>query len=175
MWRREGMGDIHVVMVAVEHEGFTREEHRDDLQGLGEAGDANRWRVERCAVRFVVRFQPPCAESEFDPATGELVKGGDLAGEPDRVVEVVGEDVRTNPQRGCRQRGRRHSGERTCCSHRWMIANRENGIAEVLDAASVFWPSLEIRRQLRRPDAESERPHARAVYGVDSSRGRVCG
>ena len=86
-----------VVLAGVGHR-LAGQQPSHETDRLDEAVDPDPGGVERQADLVVLRLHVAGAHAELEATAGERVEGGDLAGEPGRVVEVVVEHERAEAQ-----------------------------------------------------------------------------
>ena len=98
----------HLVVLALERERPVGEQALQHGEALHEAVDAHAGRVVGDAGGVVVGAHPAGADADLQPAVGEHVHGGQLLGQHDRVLVVVVEHQRADPQRGGGVGGRHH-------------------------------------------------------------------
>ena len=86
------MDVVEVVILAVVGHRLAIEQSAEDLSGLGEAGFADRWRVEWLADGGILSEGVSCSDPNFEPASAQMVQAGQFLGQMDRVVEVIVQD-----------------------------------------------------------------------------------
>ena len=98
--------------------------------------DALPCRGKRQLGRVELLLHITGAQAEFEPATGQIAQGGDVASEQRRLVETRIEDERSEPQ-GARC-GRGHRQRRERCRHAEVVGYVQHVVSEAFDAPREF-------------------------------------
>ena len=91
-------GPAQLVVPARERDGLAVEESPHDLDRFGQASLAGGGWIEWGPDRLVFVERVARAEAEFDAPVREVVERRDLASKVNRMVKVVVEDQRTQPE-----------------------------------------------------------------------------
>ena len=146
-----------LVMASGEGDLITLEQFSDDANRLGEPLDPNAPRIEAEPGFVIFRFDAAGPEAELQSAVAQQIDGRRFARNQHGMTQIVIENIRADPQPGCRFGGRHHGRHRRDAVGQ-VVRKGQSVIAERLDFSRLV-RELSPRRDMPDADAEPKRSH----------------